>query len=85
MKTRFVSVDFQNDFASEDGVHYKDRPCVRFVKETLVPFLEEKSLKIAEIISDYRLPRLGHNGKSCRPGEWGYESIIPNSVKKCLD
>lgn len=82
MKTKIISIDFQKDFTAEGGICYKPRPSVDFVKNTLVPFLEKKNLKIAEIISDYRQPRPGDRGDCCRPGELGYESEIPESAKE---
>jgi len=82
MKYKFVSVDFQNDFTSPGGKSYKDRPSVGFVKDTLVPFLCERKQKVAEIISDYRQPRIGDRGDLCHPGEWGYESQIPIDIKE---
>ena len=82
MKTKIISIDFQKDFTAEGGICYKLRPSVDFVKNTLVPHLENKNLKIAEIISDYRQPRPGDRGDCCRPGEWGYESEISESAKE---
>lgn len=82
MKTKIVSIDFQKDFTAEGGICYRPRPSVDFVKNTLAPYLETKNIKIAEIISDYRQPRPGDRGDCCRPGEWGYESEIPSSVKE---
>ncbi len=82
MKTKIISIDFQKDFTAEGGIFYKPRLSVDFVKNTLVPFLEKKNVKIAEIISDYRQPRPGDRGDCCHPGEWGYESEIPESVKE---
>jgi len=82
MKTKIVSIDFQKDFTAEGGVCYKPRPSVDFVKNTLIPYLENRNLKLAEIISDYRQPRPGDRGDCCHPGEWGYESEIPESVKE---
>lgn len=82
MRTKIVSIDFQKDFTAEGGICYKPRPSVDFVKNTLVPFLEQNNLKIAEIISDYRQPRPGDRGDCCHPGEWGYESEIPESAKE---
>lgn len=82
MKTKIISIDFQKDFTAEGGICYKLRPSVDFVKNTLVPYLENKNLKIAEIISDYRQPRPGDRGDCCRPGEWGYESEISESAKE---
>ncbi|MCK6462204.1 MAG: isochorismatase family protein [Candidatus Pacebacteria bacterium] len=91
MQIKIVSTDFQKDFTSEGGRCYRQRPSVNFVKNTLVPFLENRNLKVAEIISDYRQPRPGDRGDCCRPGEWGYESEIPEAVKdkniwiKCMN
>ncbi len=82
MKTKIVSIDFQKDFTAEGGICYKPRPSVDFVKKTLVPYLENKNLKIAEIISDYRQPRPGDRGDCCHPGEWGYESEISELAKE---
>ena len=82
MKTKIISIDFQKDFTAEGGICYRSRPSVDFVKNTLVPYLETKKIKIAEIISDYRQPRPGDRGDCCRPGEWGYESEIPESAKE---
>lgn len=82
VKIKIISVDFQKDFTSIGGVCYKPRQSVKFVKENLVPFLKKNNLKIVEIISDYRQPRPGDRGNLCHPGENGYESDIPNDVKK---
>lgn len=90
-KTVITSVDLQKDFSAEGGICYRPRPSVEFIKNTLVPFLREKNQKIAEIISDYRKPRPGDRGDCCHPGEWGYESEIPEDVKnpkvwvKCMN
>lgn len=91
INVRIISVDFQKDFSDQKGKHYKPRKSVDFVKNTLVPYLREKDIKIAEIISDYRLPRPADPDDSCRVGEWGYESEIPEDVKlkpqwvKCMN
>ncbi|MEK7589083.1 MAG: hypothetical protein AAB479_00440 [Patescibacteria group bacterium] len=82
MRYQFLSVDLQNDFASEGGSHYKIRPSINFDKEVLFPFLKEKDIKVSEIISDYRQPRPGDRDESCVPGTWGYESIVPKEVVK---
>jgi nicotinamidase-related amidase len=88
---KIISVDLQKDFADPKGKHFKPRPSVEFVKNILVPFLREKNIKIFEIISDYRMPRLEGKRDSCHPGEWGYESEIPEDVKdkniwvKCMN
>ena len=91
MTIKIISVDFQKDFSSKEGICYKPRQSVKFVKDTLVPYLREHNIKIAEIISDYRQPRPGDTGDCCHPGELGYESEIPEDVKlkdvwiKCMN
>ncbi len=82
MEIQFLAVDLQNDFASEGGEHYAPRASVEFIKETLIPFLKERDIKISEIVSDYRQPRPGDHGTGCVPGTWGYGSIIPKEVVK---
>ena len=84
MKYEFISIDFQNEFATEGGKFYTPKLSVAFVNETLFPFLREKGIKINEIISDNRAPRHGHRGDGCVPGTWGYESIIPKDLQKSL-
>lgn len=90
-KITFLSIDLQKDFSAQGGICYKPRPSVEFIRSTLVPFLKEKKIRIAEIISDYRQPRPGDRGDCCHPGEWGYESEIPEDVKdprvwiKCMN
>ncbi len=79
---KFLSVDLQNDFASEGGSHYKIRPSINFDKEVLFPFLKGKNIQVSEIISDYRQPRPGDRDESCVPGTWGYESIVPKEIVK---
>ena len=49
---RLLSVDFQHDFVSPGGVHYRGQPCVEFVLSTVVPFARENGIGIA-----VRLPR----------------------------
>lgn len=71
----------QNEFTSEGGKYYVPRPSVDFVKNVLFPFLEERGITISEIVSDYRQPRPGDDRDCCRPGEWGYESIIPPFIR----
>lgn len=84
MKYKLVSIDIQNDFAVEGGKFYKPRLSVDFIKGTIFPFLREKKIKINEIISDYRQPRIGDRGFGCVPGQWGYESIIPEELRESL-
>lgn len=78
----FISIDLQKDFTDPDGKAYRVRPCVDFIKNTPIPYFEKNDLKIGEIISDYRQPRPGDRGDCCWPGTKGYESIIPDSIKK---
>ena len=81
-KLQLISVDLQRDFSTGGGSKpYSPHPCVGFVKDTLVPFCEERGIKIAEIISDYRQPRPGGNDDCCHPGTPGYESEVPDTVK----
>jgi nicotinamidase-related amidase len=78
---RLLSVDFQKDFTTEHGAHYRPRPSVAFIRETLVPYLRERDVRMAEIVSDYRQPRPGRKGDFCKPGTKGYESEIPQDLK----
>ena len=88
---KFISIDFQNDFTSKGGIYFKPRKSVKFVKQTLIPFLRKKDIKVAEIISDYRQPKPRSKRNTCCPGEWGYESGIPKDIKikdvwiKCMN
>ena len=77
---RFICVDMQNDFASEGGMFYKARDSVNFLHDELIPHLKKCKIKMAEIVSDYRQPRPGDPRDCCRPGEWGYDSVIPRDV-----
>lgn len=78
----FISIDLQRDFTDPDGKAYKSRSSIEFIKNTLIPYFEKNNLKTAEIISDYRQPRPGDSGDCCWPGTKGYESIIPDIIKK---
>lgn len=78
----FISVDLQNDFATESGKNYVSRASIPFLKEITFPFFKEKSIQVNEIVSDYRQPRPGDRGESCVPGTWGYESIVPRELIK---
>lgn len=82
MNYQFISVDLQNDFTTEGGKHYRVRPSINFLKETLFPLLKERGVKINEVISDYRQPRPGDRDESCVPGTWEYESIVPKEIVK---
>lgn len=82
MKYEFIAVDLQNDFTTEGGKWYTPKPSIKFIKDKLFPFLREKGIKVNEIISDYRKPRIGHRGHGCYPGTFGYESILPEDLRK---
>ena len=82
IKHSFIAVDIQNDFASEGGKYYRPRPSVSFLHKTAFPYMRKKGIKINEIISDYRQPRPGDRGDCCHPGEWGYQSLVPDNLKK---
>lgn len=83
-KYKFISVDLQNDFATEGGRHYKPIESVKFLKEIAFPYFEKNNVNIYEIISDYRQPRPGDVGKGCVPGTWGYESVVPRNLVKSV-
>lgn len=91
MKLSFLSVDLQHEFTRPEGKWYNPGKSISFVKETLVPFLKEKNIKVAEIISDYRQPRPGDSGDGCYPGTTGYISELSLDVKypeqwvKCMN
>jgi nicotinamidase-related amidase len=80
--TNFIAVDLQNDFTTKGGLGFEERPSVDFVKNTVTPYFEKNRIKLSEIVSDYRQPRPGDSGDCCHPNTWGYESIIPNYIKK---
>ncbi len=88
---RIISVDFQKDFSAEGGACYRVRPCTDFIRDVLVPHLRQRDARVAEIVSDYRLPRPGDRFECCVPGTAGYESEIPDDVKhprvwiKCMN
>lgn len=81
----------QKDFAAKGGKHFHEHPNVEFVSATLIPFMRDHNLKLAEIVSDYRQPRPGDRDSSCLPATSGYESVIPDDVKlqpvwiKCMN
>lgn len=91
MKMKVLSVDFQKDFSNSDGRCYRNRPCVAFLQEILFPYLRSKNISVAEIVSDYRLPRPGDENECCIPGSFGYESDVPSDIKssetwiKCMN
>ena len=78
----FICVDFQNDFASFGGVNFNKGESASFIKEKMFPFLKEHGIRASEIISDYRLPRGKSKNESCIPGSWGFQSLLPSTIKK---
>jgi len=80
----FIVVDIQNEFASEGGKFYTYKPSITFLNEKIFPYFREKNIKVNEIISDYRQPRNGDTGDGCHPGEWGYQSVMPDDLRKSL-
>jgi len=78
---KIISVDFQDDFAAEGGKWYLPRPAVNFLRSSLIPSIRTTGYKIAEIISDYRLPRPNETEAYCVPGQKGYHSQIPEDIK----
>lgn len=80
-KIEFIAVDFQKDFTLPNRACYVKGDSIDFIKKTLVPYLVDKKIKVHEIISDYRLPRLKSKGKCCNPNDDGFESDLPVSVK----
>ena len=80
-RMRLISVDFQHDFVSPGGVHYRGQPCVGFVTGTVVPFVRARGIAVAEIVSDYRSPGGDDADATCVSGQWGYESAIPADLK----
>jgi nicotinamidase-related amidase len=78
---KIISVDFQNDFAVEGGRWYLPRPAVNFLLSDLIPELRSTGHKIAEIVSDYRLPRPSETEAYCVPGQKGYQSQIPEDIR----
>ncbi|MCD6311297.1 MAG: isochorismatase family protein [Elusimicrobia bacterium] len=78
----FVCVDFQKEFTKPTGSFYKKRPMVKFTKETLIPFFIKNKIRVAEIVADYRHPRCGDKNENCVPGTPGFESELPDAIKK---
>ncbi|OQA91581.1 MAG: Isochorismatase family protein [Elusimicrobia bacterium ADurb.Bin231] len=78
----FIAVDVQNEFATKGGKYYTPKLSVSFLKNKFFPFLKKKNIKVYEIISDYRPPRPGRREDCCHPGTWGYQSIVPEKLKK---
>ena len=88
---KFISVDYQGDFADPSGRWYKNRPCESFINEHLIPYFKGHNMKLSEIVSDYRLPRPSETLEYCIPGTRGYDSLLPDDIKsensfiKCMN
>ena len=82
MDFELISVDFQYDFAGEEGINFNKGSSVDFIKNTLIQFLKSGGLQVSEIISDYRLPRGKSKNESCVPGTKGFDSLIPQELRK---
>jgi len=82
VKYSFLGVDLQYDFSREGGESYAPRKSVVFVREVLFPYFRNHDILTAEIMSDYRQPRPGDSRDLCRPSEWGYESEVPDEIRK---
>lgn len=78
---QFVCVDFQKDFCISTGRWYQPRASHEFITNVIVPYLKAHKLTLAEIVSDYRLPRPSEKEAYCVPGEEGFLSEIPMNVK----
>jgi nicotinamidase-related amidase len=76
-----ISIDLQKDFTAAWGACYQPRPCVEFIRKSIVPHCRKHGIHIAEIVSDYRQPRPGVPSIHCEPGNPGYESVLPADVK----
>lgn len=82
MKFDYICIDFQSDFVDIDGKNYIKGASVDFIKNTLFPLFTQNDIKVSEILSDYRLPRGKSKNQSCVPGTKGYESLLPNNLRK---
>jgi len=82
VRARLLAVDLQRDFTRPGGACYVPRSSVGFVTGVLFPFMRDEGLLAAEIVSDYRQPRPGDERDCCKPGEDGYTSELPASLRK---
>ena len=71
MNIQFICVDFQKEFSDSRGKWFNKGDGVKFIKEQLIPYFKKNKIKINEIVSDYRQPRLGDRGIGCIPGTFG--------------
>ena len=78
----FICVDYQYDFINPNGKNYVKGESVTFIQNVLIPYFMKNDIKVAEIISDYRLPRGKSKNESCVPGTNGFISQLPDSLRK---
>lgn len=79
---KIISVDLQREFTRPEGACYVPGEAVHFIRNVLVPYIRERGIKLAEIISDYRQPRPGDRRDCLYPGTEMYLSEIPDDVKE---
>ncbi len=78
----FICIDFQNDFVNEQGKNFITGDSVKFIQNYLFDYFTKNNIKVAEIVSDYRLPRGKSVNESCIPGTFGYISCLPEDLRK---
>ena len=78
---KIIAIDLQREFINPNGRRYQSYCCANFIKQIFIPYIRKKGYKIAEIISDYRLPMIGISEGIAIPGEFGYQSELPNDIK----
>lgn len=78
----FICVDYQYDFVHPNGLNFCKGLSVNFINDELIPYLYNNRIKVSEIISDYRLPRGKSTNESCVPGTNGFNSLLPNKIRK---
>lgn len=81
-QVEFLCVDYQYDFAGENGIARVSGNSPIFIKESLIPFFRKNHISVHEIVSDYRLPRGKSKSESCVPGSQGFQSLLPDDLRK---
>ena len=82
MNFDFICVDYQFDFVNKAGKNFNKGKSVDFIENVLFPYLKSNGIKVSEIISDYRLPRGKSRNESCVPGTVGFNSCLPEDLRK---
>ena len=77
----FMCVDYQYDFAGENGKVRVVGNSPQFIDSVLFPYFRANQIKVHEIISDYRLPRGRSKSESCVPGTLGFMSLLPDELR----